>query len=82
VRQHAGVVEQFLSIDGGLGYVLKAQEEELQRLPTIGREQFPQWTSRNTARGFTPTVSGVFPYGRLYLGTKARLQGRACGVGR
>jgi len=73
VRQHAGVVEQFLSIDGGLGYVLKAQEEELQRLPTIGREQFPQWTSRNTA----PWVhaNGV---GRLPI----RLQGRACGVGR
>ena len=42
VRQHAGVVEQFLSIDGGLGYVLKAHEEELQRLPLISREQFPQ----------------------------------------
>ena len=42
VRQHAGVVEQFLSIDGGLGYVLKALDEELQRLPMIGREQFPQ----------------------------------------
>jgi hypothetical protein len=44
VRQHASVVEQFLSIDGGLGYILKAQEEELQRLPMIGREQFRQWT--------------------------------------
>jgi hypothetical protein len=42
VRQHAGVVEQLLSIDGGSGYVLKAQDEELQRLPMIGREQFPQ----------------------------------------
>src|SRR5713226_10459400 len=29
VRQHAGVVEQLLSINGGLGYALKAQEEEL-----------------------------------------------------
>ncbi len=42
VRQHAGVVKQFLSIDSGLGYVLKAQKEELQRLPMISREQFPQ----------------------------------------
>jgi len=33
---------QFLSIDGGLGYVLKAQEEELQRLPMIDRKQIPQ----------------------------------------
>ena len=50
VRQHAGVVEQFLSIDRGLGYVLKAQEEELQRLPIIGREQFLQWTHDTSAR--------------------------------
>jgi len=42
MSQHAGVVEQLLSIDGGSGYVLKAQDEELQRLPMIGREQFPQ----------------------------------------
>ena len=41
VRQHAGVGEQLLSIDGGSGYVLKTQDEELQRLPMIGREQFP-----------------------------------------
>ena len=41
VRQHAGVVEQLLPIDGGLGYVLKAQNEKLQRLPMIDREQFP-----------------------------------------
>src|SRR5258708_1552576 len=39
VRQHAGVVEQLLSIDGGSGYLLQAQDEELQRLPVIGREQ-------------------------------------------
>jgi hypothetical protein len=51
VRQHAGVVEQFLSIHSGLGYVLKAHDKELQRLPTIDREHFPQWiheTSRVT----------------------------------
>jgi hypothetical protein len=42
VGQHTGVVEQFLSIDGGLGYVLKAQEEELQRLPMVGRDQSSQ----------------------------------------
>jgi hypothetical protein len=37
--QQAGVVEQLRSIDGGLGYILKAQNEELQRLPVIDREQ-------------------------------------------
>jgi len=41
VRQQAGVVEQLLSIDAGLGQVLKAQNEKLQRLPMINREQFP-----------------------------------------
>ena len=41
VRQQAGVVEQLLSIDGGLGDVLKAQHEKLQRLPMIDREQLP-----------------------------------------
>ena len=41
VRQQAGVVEQLLSIDGGLGYVLKPQNEKLQRLPTIDRELLP-----------------------------------------
>jgi hypothetical protein len=41
VRQHAGVVEQLLPIDGGVGYVLKTQNEKLQRLPLIDREQFP-----------------------------------------
>ena len=41
VRQQAGVVEQLLSIDRGLGYVLKAQNEKLQRLPMIDREQVP-----------------------------------------
>ena len=44
VREHTGVVEQFLAIDGGLGDVLKAQDEELQRLPMIRRDQFPQDT--------------------------------------
>jgi hypothetical protein len=39
VRQQAGVVEQLLSVDGGLGEVLKAQNEKLQRLPMIDREQ-------------------------------------------
>jgi hypothetical protein len=42
VRQHAGVVEQLLSIDGGLCYVLKTQHEELERLPMIDREQLAQ----------------------------------------
>ena len=41
VRQQAGVVEQLLSIDGGLGDVLQAQNEKLQCLPMIDREQFP-----------------------------------------
>ena len=39
---HADSLEQLLSIDGASGYVLKAQDEELQRLTMIGREQFPQ----------------------------------------
>jgi hypothetical protein len=39
VRQRTGVVEQLLSIDGGLGDVLKTQSEELQRLPMIDRQQ-------------------------------------------
>jgi hypothetical protein len=33
-----------LSIDSGLGNVPKAQKEELQYVPMVGREQFPQWT--------------------------------------
>ena len=41
VRQQARVVEQLLLIDGGLGYVLKAQDKKRQRLPMIDREQFP-----------------------------------------
>jgi hypothetical protein len=40
-RQQTGVVEQFLSIDGGLGDALKTQSEELQRLPMIDRQQLP-----------------------------------------
>ena len=40
VRQQAGVVEQLLSIDRGLGDVLQTQHEKLQRLPMIDREQF------------------------------------------
>jgi hypothetical protein len=42
VRQHAGVVEQFRAVDVGAGDVLQALEEELQRLPVIGREQLSQ----------------------------------------
>src|SRR4029453_12750934 len=38
VRQYARVVEQFLSIDGGLGDALQAKNKELQCLPTIYRE--------------------------------------------
>jgi hypothetical protein len=41
VRQQAGVVEQLLSIDGGLGDVLKTRNEELQRLPMIDRQELP-----------------------------------------
>ena len=44
MRQHTGVVKQLLSIDSGLGDVPEAHEEELQDVPMIGREQFPQWT--------------------------------------
>ena len=43
VRQHAGVVNQLLAVDGRPGYVLKVHEEELQHLPVTGREQFRQW---------------------------------------
>ena len=43
VRQHTGVIKQLFSIDGGLGNVPKAQKEELQYVPMVGREQFPQW---------------------------------------
>jgi hypothetical protein len=38
VRQQAGVVKQFLLIDGGLGYVLQALNEKLQRLPVVDRD--------------------------------------------
>jgi hypothetical protein len=40
VRQKARVVKQFLSIDIGLGDLLKPHDEKLQRLPMIDREQF------------------------------------------
>jgi hypothetical protein len=49
MRQQAGVVEQFTPIDARLGDVLKAQEEELQRLPMIGGEQFSQWIHDTSA---------------------------------
>jgi len=35
VRQHAGVIQQLVPIDGRLGHVLETQEEELQGLPRI-----------------------------------------------
>jgi hypothetical protein len=41
VRQQAGVVEQLVSSDGRVGYVLKAHNKKLQRLPLIDREQLP-----------------------------------------
>ena len=41
VRQQTRVVEQLLSIDRGLGDVLKAHHEKLQCLPRIDREQLP-----------------------------------------
>jgi len=44
VRQHTGVIEQFLSIDGRFGDVLEAQKEELQDMAMVGSEQFPQRT--------------------------------------
>ena len=44
VREHAGVIKQLFSIDGGLGHVPKTRNEKLQHLPMIGREQFSQWT--------------------------------------
>jgi hypothetical protein len=43
VRQQAGVVQQFASINGWLGDILETHEEELQRLPMIRREQRRQW---------------------------------------
>ena len=42
MREHAGVVEQLLLIDAGAGDNLQALEEELQRLPMIGRDELPQ----------------------------------------
>ena len=39
VRQQAGVVEQLVSIDGGLGDVLQAHHEKLEGLPMIDCEQ-------------------------------------------
>jgi len=43
VRQHTGVIKQLFSIDCVLGHILKATDKKLQRLPMVGREQFPQW---------------------------------------
>lgn len=44
VRQYAGVVQQFVLIDVGLGHIPKAGYEELQGARTVGRQQFSQWT--------------------------------------
>jgi hypothetical protein len=38
VRQDAGVIKQFLSIDVGLEHVAKARNEELQDAPMVGRD--------------------------------------------
>jgi hypothetical protein len=41
MREHAGVVEQFLAIDGRVGDFQQAGVEELERLTVIDGEQFP-----------------------------------------
>jgi hypothetical protein len=42
MRKHARVVEELLSVNAGLGDVLKAHHEELQRTTLVDREQFPK----------------------------------------
>src|SRR5260370_24702266 len=59
VRQEAGVVEQLLSIDGGLGDVLKAQHEKLQRLPMVDREQLPQRTRHKQRLPYAAHIMGT-----------------------
>jgi hypothetical protein len=38
MREHTGVAQQFLVIDGGFGHLLETLEEKLQRLSLPGRE--------------------------------------------
>ncbi len=49
VRQHTGVVEKFLPIDGGFGHVLEPRHKKLQHLSVVSCEQFSYW-AHDTSR--------------------------------
>ena len=44
VCQDARVVEELACVFGWVRYILQRLKEELERLPLIDRQQFPEWT--------------------------------------
>lgn len=60
--QHAGVVEQLLTVDVLLAHVLEAKDEELQRLPMRRREQFVQWLHGFTRSAPTRRTASRFDW--------------------
>src|SRR5688572_26275800 len=64
VRQYAGVVQQFLSIDPALRNVLQAHDEELECATFVYGEQFSE--RLHVTSRLCPCIAGLVPAHRLY----------------